>query len=195
LQTSDPDALLRDAIAASQRNDSETALSLFARVSELVPHSAVPHLLAGAELAHIGRYAEAESAYARAVLADPQLHIARYQLGLLQFISGNIPMAMLSWQPLLELGPQNALSLFVQGFAQLAQDNFADAASLFHAGMAVNTDNPPLNADIEMVLQRMAELPGAGNRPAPQPTEAAQPSAEEPPVGAHVLLSNYGSLN
>lgn len=196
MQTSDPDALLRDAIAASQRNDSETALSLLARIGELAPHSAIPHLLAGGELAQIGRYAEAESAYAKAVLADPQLHIARYQLGLLQFTSGNMPMSMLSWQPLLELGPQHALSLFVQGFAQLAQDNFADAASLFQAGMATNTDNAPLNADIEMVLQRIAKLTGNDGHSAPQHADAArEPATEEPLAGAHVLLSNYGSVN
>ncbi|WP_420997911.1 hypothetical protein ACKI2N_032210 [Cupriavidus sp. 30B13] len=198
LRTSDPDALLRDAIAASQRNDGETALALLAQVSALAPHAAIPYVLAGGELAQAGRYAEAESAYARALLLDPALHIARYQLGLLQFTSGNVPMAMLSWQPLLDLGQEHPLSLFVQGFAHLAHDNMSDAARLFHQGMRANADNAPLNADIAMVLQRMADSVGETSAAVPTAETAVQPEAPGPAASAHVLLTNYqrgGSLN
>lgn len=189
MQTTDPDALLREAIAASQRHDSEAALALLARVSEIAPQAAIPHLLTAGELAQAGRHAEAESAFARALLADPELHIARFQLGLLQFTSGNAAMALLTWQPLLALGDGHALLLFAQGFTQLAQDNMSEAARLFHAGMEANTDNAPLNADIRMVLQRMAETIGT-DRP---PTPAS--ASTEPVTDTHVLLSNYGSLN
>lgn len=197
MQTTDPDALLREAIAASQRGDTEAALRLLASVTEVAPQAAIPHLLAGAELAQAGRYAEAEAALARALLADAGLHIARYQLGLLQFTSGNVAMALLSWQPLLELGDGHALSLFVQGFAQLAQDSMSEAARLFHAGMDANTDNAPLNADIRLVLQRMADTVASGQAPAPAPAPAAAAAAapEQATTDTHVLLSNYGSLN
>ncbi|MWL90511.1 tetratricopeptide repeat protein [Cupriavidus sp. SW-Y-13] len=197
MQTTDPDALLREAIAASQQGDSEAALALLARVTEMAPQAAIPHLLTAGELASAGRYAEAEAAFARALLADPALHIARFQLGLLQFTSGNVAMALLSWQPLAALGEKHALALFVQGFTELAQDNMSEAARLFHAGMEANTENAPLNADIRMVLQRMAETIAASQPAAPAssqaPAQVAAASSAE--TETHVLLSNYGSLN
>jgi tetratricopeptide (TPR) repeat protein len=192
LQTSDPDALMREAMAASQRHDSDTALALLARVSELAPSAAVPYLLTAGELAQMGRYDEAETAYVRAILLDPNLYIARFQLGLLQFTSGKVPMAMLTWQPLTTLGDEHPLSLIVRGFAELAQDNMSEAAGLFHAGMAANKDNEPLNRDIAMVLQRMADAGGGGKPAEPAPLE--QPAKSDALSSAHVLLSNYGPL-
>lgn len=193
LQTTEPDALMREALAASQQNDSETALALFARVSEMSPSAAAPHLLAAGELAHTGRYAEAEAAYARALLLDPALHIGRFQLGLLQYTSQKVPMAMLTWQPLLELGRAHPLALFVQGFASLAQDRLSDAVGFFHAGMRANTENAPLNADIAMLLQRLADATAASEGARAPAAEAAE--ATNAPTDtegrAHVLLSNY----
>lgn len=197
MQTNDPDALLREAIAASQQGDSAAALALLARVTEMAPQAAIPHQLTAGELASGGRYAEAEAAFARALLADPTLHIARFQLGLLQFTSGNVAMALLSWQPLSALGEHHALALFVRGFTELAQDNLSEAARLFHAGMDANTDNAPLNADIRMVLQRMAQTIAASQAVVPASSQAPtqSPAAASTETETHVLLSNYGSLN
>ncbi|WP_423199802.1 MULTISPECIES: tetratricopeptide repeat protein [unclassified Cupriavidus] len=191
MQANDPDTLLREAVAASQRNDTDTALSLLERVTALAPGAAVAHLLMAGELAQAGRYEEAEAAFARALLADPGLHIARFQLGLLQFTSGNAAVALLTWQPLTELGEQHALSLFARGFAALAGDDMLEATRLFQAGIAANTENAPLNTDIRMVLQRMGEV--AGTQPAP--ATPAPAATEAHGSDTHVLLSNYGSLN
>lgn len=191
MQTNDPDALLREAVAASQRNDPDAALSLLERVTALAPGAAVAHLLTAGELAQAGRYEEAEAAFARALLADPGMHIARFQLGLLQFTSGNAAVALLTWQPLTELGEQHALSLFARGFAALAGDDMQEATRLFQAGITANTENAPLNTDIRMVLQRMGEVAAAQPaRPTPAPA-----ATEAHDSDTHVLLSNYGSLN
>lgn len=63
--------LMQQAIAASQANDSQTALNLFTQACREEQSSAWPHFLLGAELAQLGRIAEAETAYANAVIMAP----------------------------------------------------------------------------------------------------------------------------
>ena len=74
--------LMQQAIRASQANDSATALSLFEQASQEEPGSPLPHFLMGAELAQLGKMAEAEAAYARAVILAPEFAIARFELAL-----------------------------------------------------------------------------------------------------------------
>jgi tetratricopeptide (TPR) repeat protein len=141
------------------------------------------HLLLGAELAQCGAIDEAESAFAEAVLSAPGWSIARFQLGLLQYTSGRASTARLTWQPLLALAPDDALRSFVQGFAALAGDRFGEAMAAFEAGIAQNTANAPLNADIRMVMQRVG-----GAASGPPSAAVAEPVNDG---GVHVLLSNY----
>lgn len=143
--------------------------------------SAMHHFLVGSELAQAGRYVEAEAALANAVLLAPELHIARYQLGLLQFTSGRAAVALVTWSPLFALPSTAALQRFVSGFAALAQDDFAQALARFREGLVLNTDNEPLHRDIRMLIERIE-----GMTP---PAAAAEP--QEASDGVHVLLSNY----
>jgi len=182
------DALLQAGLAASQENDSQRALELFAQASAVYPASGLPHFLAGSEYAALGQIDKAEGALANAVLLAPDFHIARYQLGLLQFSSGRAAAALVSWQPLFALDDTQALGHFVRGFAALAQDDFAAAKGHFDAGLARNTDNAALSADIQKVLQGMSDALAQGQNATPQaPAESSQ-------AAAHILLSNYGKF-
>ncbi|HSV48030.1 MAG TPA: hypothetical protein VLJ58_19725 [Ramlibacter sp.] len=175
--------LLDAGIAASQANDADKALDCFRAASAAHPAWALPHFLAGSEHAAAGRMAEAEAAFANAVLLEPGLRLARYQLGLLQFSSGRAAVALLTWQALLELGDGVALAHYVRGFAALARDDGAQALASFEAGLALPQDNPAVAADIRLVLARLAEVQAPGQ---------AQPELE-PSEGTHVLLANYGN--
>lgn len=185
--------LMQKALAASQANDVESALLLWSEACRCEPLSATPHLLIGAELAQCGRTLEAESAFASAILLQPSLNIARFQLGLLQFTGGRVGVALLTWQPILEAEERDPLRLFVQGFALLAQNDLTAARYAFEEGIAHNTDNAPLNADIRMVLAKMQEssIPSQASetQPAPSGVDAASPNSEE-----HILLANYQQL-
>jgi tetratricopeptide (TPR) repeat protein len=191
-QPSGFERLMQQALAASQVNDTEGALRLFTQASAEQPSSGLPHFLMGAELAQAGRIAEAEAAFANAVLLAPDLAIARYQLGLLQFTSGRAALALVTWQPLFTLPNSEPLQRFVHGFAALAQDSFQEALALFREGMAANTSNAPLNKDIQLVIDEVEKLLAkSGTAPAAEP-EASQGES------SHVLLSNYrqqGSLH
>jgi tetratricopeptide (TPR) repeat protein len=178
------DALLQAGLAASQAGDAQQALHLYARASAANPASAVPHFLIGSEYAALAEVDKAEAALANAVLLAPALHIARYQLGLLQFSSGRAALALVSWGPLFQLDEAQPLPHFVRGFAALAHDDLAAAEAHFQSGLLRNHDNAALSADVEKVLLAI-EQAQANGRPA-RATDEHGPS--------HVLVSNYGKF-
>src|SRR4051812_25103195 len=90
--TSDAQAFLDAGVVASQTGDAQRALDLFVKASAALPSWGLPHFMIGSEHAAAGRMAQAEAEFANAVLLAPLLHLARYQLGLLQFSSGRAAM-------------------------------------------------------------------------------------------------------
>jgi tetratricopeptide (TPR) repeat protein len=176
---------LQEAISASAQGDSNTALALFSQAASEQPNSGVPHLLMGAEHAKLGEIDKAEAGFANALLLEPGLLIARYQLGLLQLSSARAAIALVTWQPLLQLDDSNPLPHFVRGFEALAHDQFDEASRCFQAGLVRNVDNPPLSNDIRKVLEKIDAI----QAPSHQPPTDAEPEASE--VDFHFLLSNY----
>jgi tetratricopeptide (TPR) repeat protein len=180
---------MQQAISASQANDSDTALNLLEQASREEPASPLPHFLTGAELAQLGRMAEAEAAYARAVVLAPDFSIARFELGVLQFVTTRPAIALVTWQPLLELPDTDPLKLFVLGYAELMQDAFDGALRYFEQGMVANTTNPALNGNIRLLI---AEIHRTLGTPVPNATTVAEKTADqEEPSDNHFLLSNY----
>jgi len=178
-------ALVQAGLAASQAGDTEKALHLFARACVADAASGIPHFLMGSEYAALGEIDKAETALANAVVLAPALHIARYQLGLLQFSSGRASLAFVSWGPLFDLDESQALLHFVRGFGALAQDDFAAAEAHFEAGLLRNHQNPPLSADIQKVI--------AGIRQA-KANNGSAAKTEDEQSASHVLVSNYGKF-
>ena len=171
-------------MAASHRGDVDQAIALFEAAAQAEPSSAIPHYLLGVEFAQAGRMGEAEASLARAVLLDPGLDMARFQLGLLQFTERRVAVAMMTWKPLSELPTTAALQRFVIGFAALARDDFEEAKARLLEGIAANTENAPLNTDMRMVLTQIDALQAGGG--------AAADSDDDSPDGdAHILLANY----
>lgn len=176
---------LQDAISASEQGDSNTALALLSQAASEQPSSGIPHWLMGAEYAKLGAVDRAEAGFANALLLEPGLVIARYQLGLLQFSSARAAMALVTWQPLLQLDDENPLPHFVRGFEALAHDQFTEARHQLTAGLARNADNPAMSDDIRKVLQKMDAIhPLQG-----QAATDSGPETEDQDF--HYLLSNY----
>lgn len=178
----------KHAMDASAQGDADNAIRLFREASAENPAWALPPFLLGAELAQVGRHDEAMQAFAAAVLLAPDLHIARFQLGLLQYTSGQAALALVTWHPLSQLAEAHPLREFVLGFAALADNRFEEAISRFRAGQQLNTDNPPLNGDIEMLIGKVEAVMRANA--AENGPEAAAHEAADADI-AHVLLSNY----
>lgn len=171
---------LLDALAQASP---EEALTLLQQAAQDHPTSPWPPFLLGAELAEERRYQEAETAYATAVTLDPQFAIARFELGVLQLTSGRPAVALVTWQALLALPEDDPLHLFVRGYAALVRDAFGEALHYFHAGMAANTANPPLNTNINLLVQKIEALQQA----------QAEPEQQESDDILHFLLNTYGN--
>jgi Flp pilus assembly protein TadD len=187
---------LQAGLDASRSGDAATAIRWFRIACERDPAAAVPAFLLAAELAQAGEVTEAENCYARAVLLDPDLHMARFQLGLLQFTSARASAALLTWAPLFERPQDDPLRHVVQGFAALMQDDFESAIAGLSQGRQLVQGNDALKNDLTMVIERIrrvaasAQAAGA-TRLSTNTGDPAEAAAEADDIGAHFLLSSY----
>lgn len=154
----------------------EERIALWQQAATDRPESGLPWLMQGAEHAQRGANTQAEEAYSRALLLEPGLHIARFQLGLLQFCEQRLAAAALTWQGLSELAEDNPLRLFAEGFAALGANQTKLALDRFQRGLMANEANPVLNKDMQGVIERIHSLD-------------VQPA--HTPADYHFLLANY----
>lgn len=179
------ESLIDRGVAAMEAGADTAALALFDAARAEQPLSGLPHFLIGSQYAGAGDFQLAEGSIATAVLLSPDLHIARYQLGLLQFSSGRAAVALLTWQALLALPATDPLGHFVKGFAALSQDQFDEALRHYQEGLALNTSNQALSGDIEKVIAEIRQR-GLGTAAA-----AGDQPADSTAADSHVLLANY----
>lgn len=180
------DDLIAQGQTASQADEAARAIECFEQASATRPTAALPQYLLGAEFAALGEIGKAEAAFANAVRLAPEFPMARFQLGLLQFSSGRAALALLTWQPLLQLPATDPLPRFVQGFAALANDQFKAAVAYFEAGLPLSASNPALTRDILMLIERIRAI-APGDAPSPDGLR----ERDDAVASAHVLLANY----
>ena len=126
------------------------------------PGDARLHFLQGSLLAGAQDYSAARAAMRRAVELAPDYAIARFQLGLLLLTSGDARGAEETWAPLEKLPPAHALRLFSSGLRHLARDEWDACLRDLEDGIVRNSENAPLNRDMQMV---MAEVRGRQKQP------------------------------
>lgn len=156
------------------------------RLNEAVlafPADARLRFLLGSVLAGQQEYTRALSQLEFAVQLDPHFEIARFQLGSLRFTSGDAEGARQAWQPLDALPDEHPLKCFKNGCEALMQDLFESAVFWLGQGIAANTENPHLNQDMQLLLQRTLEQI---NEPQVNAASDAGPT--------HLLISGYQSV-
>jgi tetratricopeptide (TPR) repeat protein len=145
------------------------------------PDDPMLHFLCGSLQAGQQHYQDAIASIARAVEITPDYRIARFQLGFLQFTSGNNVAAQQAWQLLEPYALTDCLSYFARGLQHLAVDEFDAALHHLRRGMAINEGFPLLNGDMQRIIDEVGQLP------------RQEPPQDSPTDSAHVLLQQYSA--
>ena len=125
------------------------------------PSNGMLRYLLAAELAHLRDYDGAVLEFSAAIALDPELHTARLQFGLLQLTLARPDQALSILAPLERLPDEQALKHFKRGLESLIHDDFPTCLQALRRGIELNTDNPALNRDMTLLLERIGEIPPA----------------------------------
>lgn len=169
---------LSQALRAMNEGRDGDAIGILQRGLEAEPANGLLHFLLGSLFAQSGMIDRAIVEMTHAVDYAPQLHMARFQLGLLHFTSMNVPAAQQVWEPLASLPADDPLGLFRSGMLHLARDEFEACIADLRRGIATNASPPALNGNMAMVIDKAQAAIEARNAP---------PAA----TGRHVLLAGY----
>ncbi len=174
-----PPDLLGQAIEIARADGADGAQAVAALITRY-PRDPNLHFLLGSLLAGLQRYPEARQAMAKALDINPNYALARFQLGLLELTCADVAASEATLSPLNELASDDPLRLFAGGLRRLAHDQLTDAARLLKQGIALNTDNPPLNADMQLIVDAIEQGgPKAGGG--------------DPISATHLLLQQYSN--
>lgn len=175
------DALFQLTLQALRGDDPAAAVACLEEAASRDDASGPNCYLLGAQYAQMGRFEDAAREFKRAVAIDPALSIARFQYGLLALTMGDAAQSTQILAPLLQLGQTDPLAHFAAGLLHLVRDEFTEALACLERGIARNASNPPLNADMQRLMDRIRS------------TMAASPEPESAPgqSGSHILLSAY----
>jgi len=151
------EAQLRDLIEAMERDDADEIAKADALIAEF-PDDPRLHFLRGSVLAGQGKAIEAHTALSRAVEIAPDFILARFQLGFFELTSGEAQRALATWGPLDQLPTSHYLAAFVGGLRHLIRDEFAEAIRELRRGIATNGENPPMNRDMQLIIDKSQAL-------------------------------------
>lgn len=154
-----------------------------AAVSE--PRNGEIRYILGAELAQQRRYDEAVLELSAAIALNPLLHTARLQLGLLHLTLAQTQHASAVLAPLEDLGDDSALKHFKRGLDALAVSDLQSSYDSLKHGIGLNTDNAPLNADMQQLMARIAATIEAN-------AAAAKGTTDDKPRDVRTDFSLYG---
>ena len=155
------DELLNLGLKASRSGDGQTALGYFEQVLKLDPGNFSAQYLRAAELAGSGQFAAAREAFERTLQQYPEQLSCRFQTGLLMLTLGDVKQAQATLSSLLDLPEDHHLRLFTEAINALCADDLALAEDRFRAGLARNSENPPLSGDMAALLQKVVRLRSA----------------------------------
>jgi tetratricopeptide (TPR) repeat protein len=158
-----PDARM-SVLMASVGADTRRGMRDLEAMLQEYPQDARLHFLKGSLLAGEQDYSDARVSMRHAVDLAPNFHVARFQLGFLLLTSGESLAAQEAWGPLHALPDDNYLHLFVRGLSHLIRDEFGETIKLLQTGIARNTENPAMNRDMELILEKIRNQPDPGKR-------------------------------
>ena len=157
------------------------------------PANAELHYLFGAELAQQNEYRRAAIEFGTAIHLAPHLHTARFQLGLLQLTMTEAQAAIATWEPLGVLAADSPLRLFKEGLVELIHDRFEPCLERLSHGIKKNQSNPALNADMQIIIDRVRRLMVDASASTPTATVVSTSAPPRAAPSLHTDFSKYGN--
>ncbi len=169
----DGQELFHLALEASQRGEHGQAITYLKQALDLPAGSTATSsdyakfmYVLGAEYAQIGMVDRAQDFMSQALSMNPDLHTARFQLGLLHITCNQPAQALSTLAPLEKLPEQAALHHFGMGLTHLLQDQLPACLASLQRGIELNSasaePNAALNTDMQNLLQALVSQANAG---------------------------------
>lgn len=157
----DSDEYLHLAIHATQNQQHHAALEYLHKCLAEDPENAKAVFLLAAEYAELGLNKRAIHCMTKAIELDPELEMARYQLGLLQMQEGDIEESREVWAHLAEFSHDPAIRLASQGLS-IIEENYENGLKLIEQATETKTNNNFLKSSIAAIYRNLVE---AGDKP------------------------------
>ena len=145
------------AINAMSRNEHHAALNYLKEVLALEPQNANAIYLLAAEHAELGLFDRAIDEMEHALQLDPNIEVARFQLGLLYLRSNQIEKASEAFVILSNQTQTESLRAYADGLAALSRDNITTAREKLALGLSRTNDNPSLKKDMQELLDKLLD--------------------------------------
>lgn len=174
------DGVMSFVLSAMQGTD-EHALNVLNETLASWPQDGRLWFLRGSVYASQQRHGEARTDFVQTLTLAPDLHVARFMLGLLELLNGLVAQASQSWLPLDRLSEDDTLRVLKDGLLSLAGDRFDDALDKLNRGMQLNRQHPLINDYVRAVIAKITAEAKTG--------DPAKNSAAE--QHDHLLLSGY----
>lgn len=178
----DNEELLRLALDAINGNRDAEAVVMLKILLEREPGHVFGQYLLAAQHAQLGMFNRAEAGFRAAVKGAPDLAVARFQLGQLLVMKGEMAEAAAIMAPL--VAQPDALGAYARAMTAATVDDTPGALAELEAGLALPQEIPALAADMQRLhaqLQQTLVLAGA-----------TIPLASGSPPAAPIFLTGYG---
>lgn len=150
------------------------------------PNSAQLHFLQAAVYAQLESYDDAISHYQKSLHLEPQLFIARFQLGLLLATLGENEKCIDVLDGLVSLD-EHYLSLFAKGIINTLTNQLDSAIDSIRQGLKANNENPSLNKDMKAMLARIESEQNTNDKDSVETNEKPAVLVSEEADQSHLL--------
>ncbi|BCE02738.1 hypothetical protein [Marinicellulosiphila megalodicopiae] len=138
-----------------KKQDLESALSLGKRAVISFPENNIIRFILASVQSDIGLYEQAQKDYLHCLDADPEFHLARFQLALMYWNHSHQTQSVDEFQQIANSEQETFLNHFSRGFIQLSENNLSEAKTHFQTGMTNNLLLPDLNTDIQKLINNL----------------------------------------
>lgn len=175
-----PDEALGGIVHFIKQSREREAMEMAAQSVHLFPDNARLRFLFGSLLAGQRQYDQALQELSAAVQLDPAYEIARFQLGSLRLTGGDAAGAREAWALLADLADDHPLKCFKNGLEAIIEDRFEECVGWLENGILLNSTNPYLNRDMQLVIDRASAQ-----------IRINQANSSQPDGTTHLLIGGY----